>query len=180
MRNASTTEVFFSTTCRRRSFSITISVSTCSRSSCVPTSARSERSRPSKPKGFVTTPTVSAPSSSFASSAMIGAAPVPVPPPSPAVMKIMSAPFSDSFSSSRDSCAAACPTAGSAPAPRPRVACEPMWIFTSDSPICSDWASVFTATNSTPVMPASTIRETAFVPAPPTPTTLMTARKFPD
>src|SRR5881227_3185510 len=34
--------------------------------------------------------------------------------------------------------------------------------------------------NSTPVRPASTIRLTAFVPPPPTPTTLITARKFPD
>ena len=92
----------------------------------------------------------------------------------------MSAPFSASFSSSRDSCAAAWPIAGSAPAPSPRETCEPMWIFTSASPIWSDWASVFTAMNSTPVTPASTMRDTAFVPAPPTPTTLMTARKFPD
>src|SRR5207302_7083398 len=33
--------------------------------------------------------------------------------------------------------------------------------------------------NSTPVRPASTMRLTAFVPPPPTPTTLITARKFP-
>ena len=87
----------------------------------MPSSACCERLRPSKANGFVTTPTVSAPSSR-ASSATIGAAPVPVPPPSPAVTKTMSAPFSASFSSSRLSCAAAWPTAGSAPAPRPRVA----------------------------------------------------------
>ena len=124
----------------------------------------------------MTTPTVSAPSSSFASSPTIGAAPVPVPPPSPAVTKTMSAPFSASFSSSRLSCAAASPTAGSAPAPRPRVSFEPMWIFTSASLITSACASVFTAMNSTPESPASTIRETAFVPPPPTPTTLITAR----
>ena len=37
-------------------------------------------------------------------------------------------------------------------------------------------ASVFTATNSTPVSAASTMRLTAFVPPPPTPTTLITAR----
>ena len=38
------------------------------------------------------------------------------------------------------------------------------------------WRSVFTAMNSTPRTPASTMRFTAFVPPPPTPTTLMTAK----
>src|SRR5665811_1182520 len=52
----------------------------------------------------------------------------------------------------------------------------PMWILTSASHICSAWASVLTAMNSTPRRPASTIRLTAFVPPPPTPTTLMPAR----
>ena len=177
--NASTIEVRFSTTWSRRSFSITISVSTMSRRSSIPRSACCARLRPSNENGRVTTPTVSAPSSSPASSPRIGAPPVPVPPPSPAVTKIMSAPLSASLSSSRLSCAAAFPTAGSAPAPRPRVACEPMWIFTSASHISSAWASVFTAMNSTPVSPASTMRLTAFVPPPPTPTTLITARKLP-
>ena len=37
-------------------------------------------------------------------------------------------------------------------------------------------ASVLTATNSTPLSPASTMRLTALVPPPPTPTTLITAR----
>ena len=175
MPKASPSDVFFSTTCSSRSFSITISVSTWSRSSSIPASACSERLRPSKVNGRVTTPTVSA-SSSRASSAMTGAAPVPVPPPSPAVTKTMSAPLSASFSSSRVSTAAAWPTTGSAPAPRPRVTFAPMWIFTSASHISSACASVLTAMNSTPVRPASTIRLTAFVPPPPTPTTLITAR----
>ena len=61
-------------------------------------------------------------------------------------------------------------------APRPRVAFEPMWILTSASVSRSAWASVFTAMNSTPVRPDSTMRFTAFVPPPPTPTTLITAR----
>ena len=60
-------------------------------------------------------------SSSCASSATIGAPPVPVPPPSPAVMKIMSAPLRASLSSSRLSWAAARPTSGFAPAPSPFV-----------------------------------------------------------
>ena len=42
--------------------------------------------------------------------------------------------------------------------------------------ISSACASVLTAMNSTPVRPASTMRLTAFVPPPPTPTTLITAR----
>ncbi len=173
--NASPSGVFFSTTCSSRSFSITISVSTFSASSAIPCSACWPRRRPSKLNGRVTTPTVSA-SSSRESSATTGAPPVPVPPPSPAVTKIMSAPFSASFNSSRLSIAAAVPIVGSAPAPRPRVAFAPMWIFTSASHIRRACASVFTATNSTPVRPASTMRLTAFVPPPPTPTTLITAR----
>ena len=46
----------------------------------------------------------------------------------------------------------------------------------SASHIASAWASVLAAMNSTPRSPASTMRLTAFVPPPPTPTTLMTAR----
>jgi hypothetical protein len=46
----------------------------------------------------------------------------------------------------------------------------------SASHIASACASVLQATNSTPRSPASTIRLTALVPPPPTPTTLMTAR----
>ena len=141
----------------------------------MPSSAWSARLRPSNPNGRVTTPTVSAPSSR-AISAMTGAAPVPVPPPLPAVTNTMSAPFSASFSSSRLSVAASWPIDGSAPAPRPLVSFEPMWIFTSASDMSSACASVLTAMNSTPLRPASTIRLTAFVPPPPTPTTLMTAR----
>src|SRR6266849_1535512 len=38
--------------------------------------------------------------------------------------------------------------------------------------ICSAWASVLTAINSTPCTPVSIIRLTAFVPPPPTPTIL--------
>ena len=64
------------------------------------------RRLPSNSNGLVTTPTVSAPISSLAISAMTGAEPVPVPPPSPAVTKTMSAPFSASLMSSRDSAAA--------------------------------------------------------------------------
>src|SRR3954447_6347158 len=75
--------------------------------------------------------------------------------------------------------AASRPTSGFAPAPRPRVAFWPTAILTSASVIRSACASVFTAMNSTPRKPLSTMRLTAFVPPPPTPTTLMTARYDP-
>ena len=124
----------------------------------------------------MTTPTVSAPISFLAISAITGAAPVPVPPPSPAVTNTMSAPLSASLMSSRDSAAAPWPTSGLAPAPRPLVSSWPMFSLMSASHIASACASVLQATNSTPRSPASTIRLTALVPPPPTPTTLMTAR----
>ena len=158
------------------SFGMTMSVSTTSRRRAMPSSAWRVRCVPSKPNGLVTTPTVSAPISSLAISAMTGAAPVPVPPPSPAVTKTMSAPLSASLMSSRDSCAAPVPTSGFAPAPRPLVSSWPMFSLMSASHIASACASVFAAMNSTPRRPASTMRLTALVPPPPTPTTLMTAR----
>ncbi len=177
-RKASMIGVDGLTTCSSRSFGITSSVSTLADSSSMPSSACSARFLPSKPNGRVTTPTVSAPSSR-ASSAITGAAPVPVPPPSPAVTNTMSAPLSASLSWSRLSIAASRPTSGLAPAPRPRVTFCPTAILTSASVIRSAWASVFTAMNSTPRRPLSTMRLTALVPPPPTPTTLMTARYDP-
>jgi hypothetical protein len=155
---------------------MTMSVSTTSRRRWMPSSAWRIRWVPSKSNGFVTTPTVSAPISFLAISAMTGAAPVPVPPPSPAVTKIMSAPLSASLMSSRDSAAAAKPVSGFAPAPSPFVRSWPMLSLMSASHICSACASVLAAMNSTPRRPASTMRLTALVPPPPMPTTLMTAR----
>ena len=55
----------------------------------MPSSAARRRRLPSKSNGLVTTPTVSAPAL-LASLAITGDAPVPVPPPMPAVMKTMS------------------------------------------------------------------------------------------
>ena len=123
----------------------------------------------------MTTPMVRAPRL-LAISAITGAPPVPVPPPLPAVMKTMSAPLSTSSISSRWASAAAAPTSGSLPAPRPRVSSRPMSSFTSASLINSACASVLTAMNSTPLSPASIIRLTALTPPPPMPTTLITAR----
>jgi|UPI00043FE859 hypothetical protein len=68
-------------------FGITIIVSTLWRSSASPCSANLERLLPSKRKGLVTTATVRMPASS-AACAITGAAPVPVPPPMPAVTNI--------------------------------------------------------------------------------------------
>ena len=98
-RKASTIEVCLSSTDSSRLFGTTISVSTSSASASTPRSACSPRREPSKPNGLVTIATVSAPTSR-AMRATIGAAPVPVPPPAPAVMKIMSEPFSSALTRS--------------------------------------------------------------------------------
>ncbi len=98
--NASSTLTCRSEMDSSRSFGITISVSTSLRSRSMPSSAWAARRFPSKPNGRVTTPMVSAPSER-ATLATIGAPPVPVPPPSPAVTKTMSAPLMTSSISSR-------------------------------------------------------------------------------
>ena len=175
MRNASSIDVERSSTSSSRSFGITITVSQTSRSVSAPASACSRRRVPSKRKGIVTMPTVSAPTSR-ASCATTGAAPEPVPPPSPAVTKTMSEPRSTCLIWSYASSAARRPTSGSAPEPRPWVSSRPMWSLIGASHCFSCWMSVLTAMNSTCEMPASIIRLTAFRPAPPTPTTRMTAR----
>ena len=69
-----------------------ISASTLSRKSAQPSSAMRILAIPSNENGFVTTPIVRAPKS-LAISAITGVAPVPVPPPSPAVINTMSAPL---------------------------------------------------------------------------------------
>ena len=96
MRNDSKNPAFCATA-SNFSLGITIIVSTESINSLMPFSPCCILRLPSKAKGLVTTATVSAPIS-LASDAMIGAAPVPVPPPKPAVTKIMSAPSSASIS----------------------------------------------------------------------------------
>ena len=173
--NAFNIDVRSSLTWSRRSFGMMMIVSTFSFSFAMPDSACTERRRPSKPNGRVTTPIVSAPIC-LAISATTGAPPVPVPPPLPAVMNTMSAPFSTSSISWRCSSAAWRPMSGSEPAPRPRVSLRPMSSFTSASDNNSDCASVLIAMNSTPFNPASIMRLTALQPPPPTPTTLITAR----
>jgi len=73
----------------RRSFGMTISVSTFSLSRAIPSRAAFMRLGPSHSNGFVTMATVRMPSFR-AMAATTGAPPVPVPPPMPAVIKTMS------------------------------------------------------------------------------------------
>ena len=75
---------------------------------------------PSNKNGFVTTAIVKMPNS-FAIFAMTGAAPVPVPPPIPAVINSMSAPLMELIIFSLSSMAACLPISGLAPAPNPLV-----------------------------------------------------------
>ena len=149
---------------------IVSSVSTIPRSSWMPASAWRMRRGPSNWNGLVTQATVSAPSS-LAIAATTGAAPVPVPPPIPAVMKTMSAPVSVWWRSSRSSLAARRPTSGSEPAPSPPVSLVPSWILIAAGDARSAWASVFATANVTPVKRELIIRFTAFDPPPPSPTT---------
>ena len=109
-----------STTSNKRLFEIINSVSTFSFNKAIPSAAKRPRFGPSKLNGRVTTPTVKAPNS-LAIFATTGAAPVPVPPPIPAVMKIISAPCNDSEITCSLSSAAFWPTSGCEPAPKPRV-----------------------------------------------------------
>ena len=83
-------------TLKSLSFGMMMIASTFSFNCWMPCSAWTERLRPSKVNGLVTTPIVRAPRL-FAISATTGAAPVPVPPPLPAVMKTMSAPTKGLF-----------------------------------------------------------------------------------
>src|ERR1041384_2489122 len=144
----------------------------------MPCSACFSRRLPSNTNGFVTTPMVSAPMLR-ARSAMIGAPPVPVPPPMPAVTKTMSAPSSAARILSRSSSAAWRPISGFAPAPRPLVTCAPSWICVPARLLCRAWQSVFAAMKSTPVRPARIIVLSALPPPPPTPTTLIFAPRSP-
>src|SRR5207247_661148 len=162
------------TTARRRSFGTTTMVSTCLRISAIPMSAWRIRLRPSNRNGLVTMPIVRAPMSR-AICAMIGDAPVPVPPPMPQVTKTMSALWRECSTSSRFSSIACRPISGRAPAPSPRVSFFPICTFTSALLLSRACASVFTEMNSTPWSPSSTMRFRALPPPPPTPTTFIRA-----
>src|SRR6266571_865305 len=132
------------------------------------------RLRPSNRNGLVQIPIVRAPRSR-ATCEMIGAAPVPVPPPMPQVTNTRSAPWSECSTSSRFSSIAWRPISGRAPAPSPRVSFFPIWTLTSALLLRRAWASVLTEMNSTPGRPSSTMRLSALPPPPPTPTTFIRA-----
>mmetsp|Transcript_36523 Transcript_36523/g.76009 ORF Transcript_36523/g.76009 Transcript_36523/m.76009 type:complete len:208 (+) Transcript_36523:1126-1749(+) len=126
-RKASVTGVLSGTMRKSLSLDTTISVSTCFLNSSIAPSACFMRFRPSKAKGLVTTPTVRQSQSFLAMSATTGAAPEPVPPPIPAVIKTMSAPSHTRCTSLVFSKAACFPTEGSPPAPSPRVKVRPIF-----------------------------------------------------
>ena len=73
------------------------------------------------------------------------------------------------------SSAACWPTSGFAPAPRPLVIFSPIWMTVGALDIASACLSVLTPMNSTPAIVSSTMRFTALLPAPPTPTTMIRA-----
>ena len=158
------------------SFGMTISESTNWDSCSMPSWAMRTRLR-SNPNGLVTTAMVRMPIS-FATSATTGVAPVPVPPPMPAVRNSMSAPRMASAMRSRSSTAAWRPMSGLAPAPSPLVSALPRcsWVFAC--PRLSACASVLAQMNSTPCTPLATMWSTALPPQPPTPITLITASWF--
>ncbi len=149
------------------SLSTTIRLSTLASSSATPSSAAFMRRLPSNSKGLVTTPTVRMPIS-LATRAMTGAAPVPVPPPMPAVMNSICAPAIVSRTRSTASSAAARPASGLAPAPSPLW---PSWISCGALLRCRACASVLAQMNCTPCTPCSIMCSTALPPPPPTPMT---------
>ena len=151
---------------------MTIRLSTCISRLAMPCSASPILRLPSKEKGLVTMPTVRMPRS-CATSATTGAAPVPVPPPMPAVIKTIWEPLRAFAISSLLSSAARWPISGSAPAPRPLVSLEPSCTLTEAWFLASACWSVFIAMNSTPCRPSLTMRFTALPPPPPTPITLI-------
>ena len=97
----------------------------------------------------MTTPTVKTPNSR-ANSATTGAAPVPVPPPIPAVINTMSEPFKTSIISSRLSNAAWRPISGLPPPPKPPVKTTPNCISLSEFILLRACTSVLAQTNCTP------------------------------
>src|SRR2546428_42566 len=161
--NASVIGVVRSMMVSSRSLGIVMMVSTQSRRDSSPRSAWRCRLLPSNLNGLVTTAIVSAPSSP-ARLAITGAAPVPVPPPSPVVTKTMSAPSSAWMIFSVSSSAACRPTLGSAPAPRPLVSLLPICSLMGAAFPLSAWRSVLATMNWTPSRPTWTMRLTALLP----------------
>ena len=136
---------------------ITIKESTCFFIFSIPSWACCILFFPSKENGTVTIAIVSI-SNSWAFWAIIGAAPVPVPPPIPAVIKTILVPcFKMLFISSILSNAEFSPTSGSSPAPKPSVNFTPSCIWLGIRLLSIAWASVLQITKSTPWIPCSNI-----------------------
>ena len=108
-------------------------------------------------------------------SAIIGEAPVPVPPPIPQVTNTISAPSKAAWISLLLSKAASLPTWGFAPAPSPFVSSSPICIFIGALELFKTCKSVLATIKSTPFNPDSIIRLTALQPPPPTPITFILA-----
>ena len=129
---------------------------------------------PSNLNGVVTTATVKT-SISFAIRAMTGAAPVPVPPPMPAVMNTISEFSSKVRIASSSLSAASRPTSGLAPAPKPRLLFAPSCNLCGTVRRSRACLSVLAQINVTPLIPCCTICSTALPPPPPTPNTVKRA-----
>ena len=133
-----------------RSLLITNKASTCFRISSTPAKACNIFGSPSKRNGIVTMPTVSTPFS-LAIRATTGAAPVPVPPPIPAVIKAMRVLSSNKASTSAAlSSANFLATSGMFPAPSPLA---PNCTFTGTGEFRNACASVLQRTKLTPPIP---------------------------
>ena len=163
--------MFLSTTDISFWLGIEIRVSQTFRNSVMPARPRFILFGPSKLNGNVTIPTVRTPISR-AICATRGAAPVPVPPPIPAVIKTISAPSISVSTASLSDSIASLPISDLAPAPKPLVRFLPICILFSAALFSRSCASVLITMKSTPFIPACIILFTAFPPAPPTPITL--------
>ena len=139
-------------------------------SSWMPSMALEMASSPSFLNGMVTTATVRMPRS-LAILAMTGEAPVPVPPPMPAVMKTILVSGVRSFSAmmSWDSMAAFRPSVGFVPAPRP----SPSWILIGTLLFSRACRSVLQTMKLQPWTFWLYMYVTALQPPPPTPMTLI-------
>ena len=172
-RNASKNGTSSPNTSISFSLGMIIRESTCCESSSNPSAATLVR-LPSNENGLVTTATVKMPIS-LATCAITGAAPVPVPPPIPAVINSMSAPSIISAMRSRSSIAALRPISGLAPAPNPLVMSVPICSTVLALLFFNACISVLAQINSTPLTFFAIMCSTALPPQPPTPITLMTA-----
>ncbi|SVA92746.1 uncharacterized protein METZ01_LOCUS145600, partial [marine metagenome] len=105
------------------------------------------------------------------SSATIGAMPVPVPPPRPAVTKTRSAPPTILEMTSRPASAQRRPVMGSPPAPSPLVMCLPTSSFCCALVWSRCCLSVLMATVMAPSTPMCVIRFIVLLPEPPQPQT---------